>query len=168
MLQCRTHTIPVNTSLEEAYASMVDAGFVFVNNTCPYRLQDPRDIVKIENVVRFRQWHSDDEDEMLDLLGDIAFAKDPSDWPLWPRLPLKRRHGNYFNMQHGLGFYLEKSKPPYVVHVGEKLHQLDGISDELKKQYGKPPTWKQVLEAGNMQRMEYASIEEMLVTWRID
>lgn len=80
---------------------------------------------------------------------DLDFARNPDNWPAWPRLPLKRRGSNIFLDPKGLG-YLEnlslRGDATPVVFIGV---MFENRTDETEK-------------------IEYESFEALLEEWEID
>lgn len=79
---------------------------------------------------------------------DLAFARDPDNWPAWPRLPLKRRGVDHFADPKGLS-YLEnltlRGEATPTVFIG---CIFENRTDEEK--------------------IEYKSFEDLLEEWDID
>jgi hypothetical protein len=96
------------------------------------------------------------ENERLDLerkRRDLAFMRNPLDWPKWPLLPLKLRDGSGHEVRF-CGLLFADEKP--VVYFGNvyALPKADG------------QTWRDVLS--EFEFTEYETFEDLVAEYTID
>ena len=88
---------------------------------------------------------------------DRNFMDEPGEWPRWPLLPLKLRHGSG-DEQDYLGFMFADRRP--IVYLGTIF------LEELWKVEPKPKTWADAFK--NLRRTEYDDLESLLDVWTVD
>jgi hypothetical protein len=74
------------------------------------------------------------QDERAQLERDRRIIATPSEWTLWPRLPMKLRSGDWFNNPKGHGFLLANTDPVKpVIYYGNVFMKHDPSKIEFTK-----------------------------------
>ena len=81
----------------------------------------------------------------IDTAKDLAFARNPDNWPRWPLLPLKRINMQFKDDDFGYLFHPSRGEPKPVVRVG-CIFMANTSDPELA----------------------YESLEKLFEEWRVD